>query len=247
MFLNGGTLTSAGTISGGKGGSGTLLGAAGDAVQFGTVASTLIVNSGAVFNGQVAANSAVNDVLELAGNQSGGTGITLGAQFTGFSTLDFASGAAWKVNVDAGASSNFGMTVEGFAIGNTMDVTNAAPAVVAADFNATTNVLSTASDGTLSFVGISGEQFLLSDDGGGGTNLVLAHDPITTTLTLGSGGYPSSLIITSTGAIAPTSAGATGVVNAMGGSSLTNFGSIHGAASTSGSGGMGASWAAVVR
>jgi hypothetical protein len=250
VYLSGGTLESSGTISGGRGGAGGgsgqgssgTDGAAGDAVQFGAVASTLIVDPGAVFNGQVAANASVNDVLELAGTQSGGTEITLGAQFTGFSTLDFASGAAWKVDVGTGAAPTTGLTIDGFAIGDTMDITNLTPTQVAADFDATTNVLTSVGDGTLNFAGISGEQFLLSSDGGSGTDMVLAHDPITTTVTLGSGGYPSSLIITATGAVAPTASGATGVIGNVVGNSLTNFGAIHGGASTSGYGGVGVSF-----
>jgi hypothetical protein len=250
VYLSGGTLESSGIISGGRGGAGggSLAGssgadgAAGDAVQFGAVASTLIVDPSAVFNGQVAANASVNDVLELAGTQSGGTEITLGTQFTSFSTLDFASGAAWKVDVGTGAAPTTGLNVDGFAIGDTMDITNLTPTQAAADFNSATDVLASGGDGTLNFAGISGEQFLLSSDGGSGTDMVLAHDPITTTVTLGSGGYPSSLIITATGAVAPTASGATGVIGNVVGNSLTNFGAIHGGASTSGYGGVGVSF-----
>ena len=49
-------------------------------MRFGAVASTLIVEPGAVFNGQVAANGSVNDVLQLNGTESVATPITLGTQ-----------------------------------------------------------------------------------------------------------------------------------------------------------------------
>ena len=149
VYLNGGALTTAGTISGGAGGPGGKgppngsAGAAGDAVQFGTVASTLVVKPHAVFNGQVAANGSVNDVLKLSGNQSGGTPITLGTQFTGFSTLTFASGAAWTVDAGTGAAPSSGLAVNTFTTSDTLDVTNLTPTQVAADFNPSTDKLTT--------------------------------------------------------------------------------------------------------
>ena len=252
VYLNGGTAVTSGTISGGAGGSSS--GVAGAAAQFGAVASTLVIDPGAIFNGQVLANAAVNDTLELAGTQSGGTAITLGAQFTGFSTLDFASGAAWKVNVGAGAASTTGLAINGFVLGDTMDVTNFTPAQVAADFNPTTNVLSTTSDGTLSFVGpFTNEYFLFSSDAIGGTSITLVQGagistPLTSTVALGSKGYLSPLTITSTGNVAPTSAGATAVNCSMAGKSLTNNGTVQAAAGSGGntgnSGGVGVNFKA---
>jgi hypothetical protein len=117
----------------------------GAAVQFGADASTLIVDSGATFVGQVTANSAVTDTLELADGGNGGTGITLGTQFTGFSTLEFAPGATdWTVDATVAAlqthapgQSDF--TVDGFSMGDTIDVADAAGATLR--FNSTTEVL----------------------------------------------------------------------------------------------------------
>ena len=112
VFLNGGTLINAGTIAGGT--SGYDVGNAGfpnagDAVRFGTQAATLVVDPGAVFaykspyyttlrpyGGIVAANSAVNDVLELSGT-TGGTLSGLGTQFTGFTTIAESAGATWTL------------------------------------------------------------------------------------------------------------------------------------------------------
>jgi len=246
VFLNGGTLTTSGTISGGQGGAAYqnyAAGAAGDAVQFGTLASTLVVKPGAVFNGQVAANASVNDVLRLSGVQSGGTPITLGTQFTNFSTLAFASGAAWTVDVGTGAAPSGGLAVNTFTTSDTIDVTNLTPTQVAGDFNPSTDKLTTAGDGTLHFTGsFSGEYFLFSNDGSGGTDITLVHGAgisttVTSTVTVGSTAHPTPLTITSTGVVAPTRAGATGVLSNASNNSLTNNGAIQGGSGSTGSAG----------
>jgi outer membrane protein IcsA len=104
VYLNGGTLTNAGTINGGAGGAGTSTsGTQGLAVQFGPAASTLVLDPGAVFDGLVAANASVNDVLLLA--STGGTLSEIGTQFTGFSTLAERPGARWTLGATALASS----------------------------------------------------------------------------------------------------------------------------------------------
>jgi len=103
VYLDGGTLTNAGTISGGAGGAGTSTsGTQGLAVQFGAAASTLVLDPGAVFDGLVAANASVNDVLLLAG--TGGTLGGIGTQFTGFSTLAERPGANWTLGATTLAS-----------------------------------------------------------------------------------------------------------------------------------------------
>jgi hypothetical protein len=175
VFVNGGSLTTSGTISGGTGGAGNgaPAGANGDAVQFGSIAGTLIVDPGAVFNGEVAANASVNDTLKLSGTQSGGASITLGTQFTNFSTLSFAFGAAWTVDAGTGAAPSSGLAINGFTTADTVDVTNLNPTQVAGEFNPTTDKLTTTSDGTLHFNGISGGYFLFSSDGTTGTDITL--------------------------------------------------------------------------
>jgi hypothetical protein len=90
VYLNGGTLLNAGTIAGAGGA---------DAVQFGSLAATLVIDPGAVFDGNVAANSAVDDVLVLGGTSAmAATSFSgLGTQFTGFSTVTVGSGANWML------------------------------------------------------------------------------------------------------------------------------------------------------
>ena len=136
-------------------------------------ASTLIVDPGAVFNGLVVANAAVNDVLELAGKQSGGTALTLGTQFTNFSTLDFASAASGTVDATKAALTVPGhpLTIDGFALGDTLDITNLAAKGAKAVFNTTTEMLKITQGTTtidLQFnSAFAGEHFVLSAAGSG--------------------------------------------------------------------------------
>ena len=130
VYLDGGTLITSGFIAGGAGGAllgGSQGGAAGDAVQFGALAATLVIDPGATFSGAVVANTAVNDVLELAGT-AGATLSGLGTEFTGFSTFIEASGANWTLsgpNSFAGAMQIAGTLTDAgsLAIGGTVSGT----------------------------------------------------------------------------------------------------------------------------
>jgi len=189
VYLNGGRVETSGTITAGGGNPGY----AGDAVRFGSAAGTLIVDPGAVFNGQVAANASVNDTLQLTGTQLGGTGITLGTQFTNFETLDFAPGALWTVDLGAGAATSTALTIKGFTSGDTVDIINQSPGKVAGDFGATATSygggkevfkgsddpqFSYAADGTATFsTDFSGEYFILTPDGQGGTDVTVSDTP----------------------------------------------------------------------
>jgi hypothetical protein len=129
VYLGGGTLINAGTIGGGTGSNavpahGILAGANGDAIQFGTVAARLVIDPGAVFNGIVAGNAAVNDVLELASSASAGTLSGLGSEYTGLTTVTIDSAATWDI---AGSASGFaGVTIAGFGVNDKIDILNVA-------------------------------------------------------------------------------------------------------------------------
>jgi autotransporter passenger strand-loop-strand repeat protein len=122
VFLNGGTLMTAGTIAGGVDGdyghsspSPTSAGA----VQFGAMVGTLVVEQGAVFDGIVSANANVADVLEVAGTSSAAlTGIGDGA-FYGFKNISFGSGAAWTIEGST-LGLTAGETIAGFAAGDSI-------------------------------------------------------------------------------------------------------------------------------
>ncbi len=123
VFLDGGTLINAGTIAGGAGGSGGFdNGAAGDAVQFGSAAGTLVVDPGAVFNGLVVATTGAGDVLQLAGTAPA-TLEGIGTEFNNFSTLTFDQGADWTVaGTQAGLSAIAAIT--GFEYGDAIVIDN---------------------------------------------------------------------------------------------------------------------------
>ncbi len=112
VSISAGTLVNAGTITGAGGAY---------AVQFGSAASTLVVDPTAVFIGNVVANG-VNDVLVLGGTTAA-TLAGLGGQFTGFSTLDFSAGATWTVDSTVEALDN-GQAIDGFATTDTIVLTD---------------------------------------------------------------------------------------------------------------------------
>jgi hypothetical protein len=145
-------------------------------VKFGTAASTLIVDPGAVFNGQVVANN-VHDVLELSGTQSGGTPITLGTQFTNFTTLDFASQAHWTADANVTDLTQHPLTIDGFATSDKLDITNLAAAGAKLSFNTTSHLLTITKGATTIHLqfdsAFSGKHFVLTADGHGGSNLHL--------------------------------------------------------------------------
>jgi len=228
VYLDGGTLVDGGIISGGSGGgsdTGTI-GGSGDAVQFGAVASTLIVDPGAVFDGNVVANDSVDDVLELNGS---GALAGLGTQFTGFSTIEFDTNSQWSVEGNL-AALTAGQAIENFVVGD---------AIVLDGFSAISEDYVPGTGLELS----DGVTTVTLDINGGGTNdnfqVTTANGATTieaTTLstalasavTLGSGNFADTLSITDTGSIAPNANGATGVTGSVAGVAIENQGSITG-------------------
>ena len=167
-YVNGGTLVNFGTISGGAGRTG---GAQGDAVQFGTAASTLVDEAGSVFNGLVAGHG--NDTLDLTGTS--GTLDGFGTQFTSFSALSITSGANWLVSGNNAGLAG-GVDIYGFAGGDTLDLTG----IAASTASFASNVLDLFNNtGTLvAALNIidsthTSADFTLSSDGTGGTDITL--------------------------------------------------------------------------
>ena len=98
VYLNGGTLIDRGTIIGGAAGHGAYsAGYQGDAVQFGSVAGTFIVDPGAVFSGYIAANPTADDRLVLAGNTVGSLS-GFGKSITGFAVIEERAHADWTLS-----------------------------------------------------------------------------------------------------------------------------------------------------
>jgi hypothetical protein len=163
VYIDGGTLINAGTITGGAGGFGNVAnGAAGTAIQFGTLAATLIVDPGAVFVGDVMANAAMTDILQLAGTTPG-TFSGLGTQFTGFTDVKEHAGADWTLTgtnslsaatqlTDAGALTVTGtLQAAGLTLaGGTLTDAAGATIVLGNDANAQSGSITVAEAATLS-------------------------------------------------------------------------------------------------
>ena len=91
--IQGSTFTNSGTIIGGAD---TLGGSMGNAVYFATYAGTLVVQPGAVFEGDIASKLTLNNTLELAGTLHG-TLSGFGTSITGISTIIDDSHAHWNL------------------------------------------------------------------------------------------------------------------------------------------------------
>ncbi len=87
-FTGGGTLINAGAILGADGA---------DAVNFDTGAARLILDPGASFSGNVVADPAFTNVLELASGTTPGTLSGVGTQYTGFTQTTIDAGASWTI------------------------------------------------------------------------------------------------------------------------------------------------------
>jgi hypothetical protein len=235
VYVDGGTVTNAGTIAGGAGGTGGAgSGAAGDAVQFGANAATLMIDPTAVFVGNVVGNGQ-NDKLVLASATVGDSGtITgLGTQFTGFSTLDVASGATWT---EANASESFTgtVTVEGNftnlgTLSGTDGVTNPSGSggVGGVGVSLTNGTLTNDGTGTITGGSGGGGGGTFSGGGDGGAGVYLDGGTVTNdgTITGGLGGFGEF------------AGGVGGAGVSLTGGTLTNDGTITGGGS--GGGGIG--------
>jgi hypothetical protein len=229
VYLDGGTLINSGTISGGPNPSPV------PAVELGSLAATVVIDPGAVFNGGVSANATVNDVIELAGTTAA-TLTGIGSSFTGFSTFDFDRGATWSIegSVDALAG---GQTINGFVMGDT---------IVLDGFAANSETFSqgselSLSDGNTVFdLDLTGDftngRFQIANNGSNTTltiaPLLIVHvdGTITQQITPGDNVYAETLTVGATGIITPLAGGGDGVHAALTGISLTNLGSIVGGA-----------------
>jgi hypothetical protein len=130
IFIDGGKVIDSGTVVGGHFGYGHVsVGDDGDAVVFGSLAGTLELKPGASFGGNygyVAANAAVQDVLELAG-RSHTILAGIGTEITGFNEISFAAGARWAIAGDVAALAG-GQQIAGFGVGDTIYLDDAAAA-----------------------------------------------------------------------------------------------------------------------
>ncbi len=108
-----GTVTNAGTIASNQGSRGT-------AVHFDGGNARLIDDPGAVFTGSIYGGSGGTATFELASGSSAGVVTGFGNSITNFATLVFDAGSQWTVEDSAGGLG--GLTIQGFAEGDTIDV-----------------------------------------------------------------------------------------------------------------------------
>jgi hypothetical protein len=110
-YLNGGTLLNGGVIDGAQGA---------DAVTFGANASTLVVEHGASFVGNVVANATIADVLAIGGSAPV-TISNIGSEYQNFRALAFDSGSSGIVSGTYTAMDSQSLTnIAGFAQGDTL-------------------------------------------------------------------------------------------------------------------------------
>jgi len=161
--VDGAPMTNAGTITGGAGGDDGGVGVA--------VVDSTLTNSGSISGGYGGVTGGVGielssgSVVTSSGTISGGAG---GSE-SGYS-VQFLDGSTLVVDAHAVFNGEIG----GFKYGDTIDITNFAPSVVEGDFNNSTDTITTKGDGTLQFAGDSGDTFLFTSDGHGGTDVTIA-------------------------------------------------------------------------
>lgn len=230
VYLDGGTLTNAGTIAGGVGGIGLSgpSGAMGDAVVFGSAAASLVIDPGAAFIGQVAADGAARDTLILSAGPAGGTGSLsgLGTQFTGFAVLDVAASASWK-EADTGRFAG-SLTIEGTLSANGLTLTGSllnqgtlagsGPGGTGLTFNG----VSAANAGLI--VGGSGKRSQIAGSAEGGAGAVIGGGVLSN----------SGTIMGGAGGFLPLSSNPGGVGLSLSGGTVSNQGSITGGAGGNG-------------
>jgi hypothetical protein len=207
-----GTIDNSGTIGGGN-----------QAVFMGAASSLLIDHAGAVFSGNVVADTHdTTAVIELASSASAGTLSGLGTKFTGFGTLAIDSGASWSI----------GSIYAYLAIDNSGTVTGATDGLYLADGGSVTNEMGGSISGTRYGINFTGNfsaavqnAGTISGTGAGGAGIYLKHGGSVTNASTGSiGGAANGLRIRNATATVDNSGTITGTSNA--GVYLTNAGSV---------------------
>ena len=258
-----GFVTNTGTITGAEGvwfqgvgtvtNSGTIIGTASQGsvyFQSSTGSSRLIVNPGAVFNGSIHGFSSASDVIELAGTAAGTLAGWNGVTITNFKTLQFDTGAHWKVAgsnatvVSGGTTTATGLNapaITGFTIGDTIDLTGFAATSETFASNALVLTNAASAHATLHVQGsFTSGNFFLASDGAGGVNItegavVLGHTitgAYATGVTLSSAVNSDPFTIKATARIAGAFSGTTTSIGAalygVAGTAwtITNYGSI---------------------
>jgi Hint domain len=182
-----------GSAGGGDGGAGVVLNAGGSIRDSGLIqgGQSLSASSEAGGNGVDLSNGGVLHVYStgvVAGGHvnrgtggdgvflNGGTLITDGTIDGGSAHLGTAGAAvqfgASDASMIVSGGAYFGGVIAGFHYGDSIDLENLSPTVVASEFNPTTDTISSVYDGTLQFTG--NPDLVFSSDGHGGTLVTVA-------------------------------------------------------------------------
>jgi Hint domain len=163
------TIENAGKITGSK-----------DSVYFkDTGVHRLIVDASATFTGNVVANAAGTNTLELSANGGAGELNGLGTKYIGFQTVTIDAGATWTI---AGTMAGIhGSTIEGFNPDDRLDLTNLAfNTNDTAVLNGDTLMIEDGAGGVLDTIKLAGDLahdvFNLADDGTGNHGTVITED-----------------------------------------------------------------------
>jgi fibronectin-binding autotransporter adhesin len=214
VYVKGGTLITSGTISGGN------------AVLFGAAAGRLIVEQGAVFNGNVLGNGGFSDVLELAAGALGTGSYTLsgiGEKFAGFNTIALDAGPAWLL-----AGGLIGETITGFTKADTLDLTGTVTNGISIISGGAILLNGSSTIGTIDLSGSFPLAYLdLASDGAGGTELLYVSNGITGTIATGITLSSASTTVFSHGLV-ENSTGAAVVSPGSTSRTLVNYGTITG-------------------
>ena len=229
-----GTIINAGTIASTNVGRGAVV------FNSTTGSSRVIVDPGAVFNGDIQSLAGSTNVVELAGTVAGTLAGFNGTTITNFATLQFDTGAKWKVSGNSLAAGLGTLAITGFTINDTIDLTGFV--ATSETFGTNQVVLTNAATqhSTLHLQGsFSSANLQFTGDGLTGTNIIpgapaLGHtlaSVYTHAVTLASPGN-NPFYITGAGGIAPTVANATALY-APGGHAwtITNAGTVTGGTS----------------
>jgi hypothetical protein len=153
---------------------GTITGLSGHAVSFGgsvySPADRVILYPSAVFHGTVGDG---DGVLELASGATTGTITGIGSQYLNVASLQFGSNAHWKVLGNTSVASLGGVTISGFAAGDTIDLTGFVATTVTFASNTLTLTNAGGTHATLHMLGsFSSAAFHVSTYNTTGTSLV---------------------------------------------------------------------------
>jgi len=187
VYLGGGTLTNqpGGTFA--SNAIGVLLDSAGTIINGGTIdagsslsvavqlayggSSSLIVDPGAAFYGQVAGG---NGVIELAAGGAGTLSGFDGTSITNFASLQFETGADWTIFGDSSTDGLGTIVMGGFSVGDTIDLTDFAATSVAFASNQLVLTAAGGATDTLNMTGsFASADFSYIGDGGSGTDITV--------------------------------------------------------------------------